>query len=212
MSIAAAPMRAYHKIMGWIRQLYERTLQLSEHPKATWWLALISFAESSFFPIPPDVMLLPMCLANRDRAYRIAGICTLASVLGGLFGYLLGFFFFDTVGVAILEFYGAMDKYNTFKNWYAQYGMAVVFIAGFTPIPYKVVTITAGVFHFSILPFLLLSFASRGLRFAIEAWVVKRFGEPAVRFIDKYFDKLTLLAAVLFIGGFLAIKWLVPSH
>ncbi|CAM2008160.1 YqaA family protein [Acanthopleuribacter pedis] len=211
MTTAPPPTNLYGRIMGWIRSLYDRTLALAEKPMATWWLALISFAESSFFPIPPDVMLMPMCLAQRDKAFRIAAICTVASVLGGLFGYALGYFFFEFIGQPILHLYGAQGKFETFQAWYEAYGSWVIFAAGVSPIPYKVITITAGVSHFSILPFIIISAISRGLRFFLVAGIVKAFGEPAVQFIDRYFDKLTLAAVILFIGGFVAIKFLLPA-
>ncbi len=204
------PQNPYQRLMGWIRALYDRTLSLAERPTATWWLALISFAESSFFPIPPDVMLMPMCLMQRQKALRLAAICTVASVFGGLFGYALGYFFFDYLGMPILAMYGAEAKYETFQLWYEKHGPLVIFAAGFSPIPYKVITITAGVSHFNLLLFVLISALSRGLRFFIVAGVVKMFGEPAIQFIDRYFDKLTLLAVILFIGGFLAVKFLMP--
>lgn len=210
MATAAPADNLYRRIMGWIRALYDRTLALAEKPMATWWLAVISFAESSFFPIPPDVMLMPMCLTQRAKAFRLAGICTLASVLGGLFGYALGYFFFEFIGVPILNLYGAHGKFETFKTWYETYGSWVIFAAGVSPIPYKVITITAGVSQFDLIPFILISAVSRGLRFFLVAGIVKIFGEPAVQFIDKYFDKLTLLAVILFIGGFAAVKWLMP--
>lgn len=198
-------------IFRWIRNLYDRTLQLSQHPKAELWLGIISFAESSFFPIPPDVMLLPMCLTNKDKALRYALVCTIASVLGGLFGYVIGVYAFDWLAQPILEFYGIVDKYEHFKTWYDSQGAIVVFIAGFTPIPYKVVTITAGVFQFSLPLFVALSCASRGLRFGIEAFLIQKFGEPAMVFIDRHFDKLTVLGTILLIGGFVVVKFLLPS-
>ena len=194
----------------WVRGLYDKTLTLSQHPKAIYWLAAISFVESSVFPIPPDVMLLPMCLANRKRALMIGLVCTLASVLGGLFGYAIGYFAFDTLGQPVLAFYGVAEKYELFQTWYGQYGTLVTFVAGLSPIPYKVVTISAGVFHFPLWSFILFSFLSRGLRFMIEAWIIKQFGEPAMKFVDRHFEVLTIVGAVLFIGGFIAIKFLLP--
>lgn len=196
--------------LRWIRALYDKTLRLAEHPKAVYWLAAVSFAESSFFPIPPDVVLLPLCLAHRERAFLLAGVCTGASLLGGLLGYAIGAFAFDAVGAPILGFYGIVDSYQQFQAWYAQNGSIMVFIAGFTPIPYKVITLSAGVFRFSLPEFLLLSLLSRGLRFGLEAWIVFRFGDPALVFIDRHFNKLTLIAAVLFVGGFIALKFLFP--
>lgn len=195
---------------AWLHSLYHRILLLSGHPKAEGWLAGISFVESSIFPIPPDVLLLPMCLANRARAFRYALVCTIASVLGGLLGYAIGVFAYDTVGHAILELYGISEKYEMFREWYIAYGAIMVFIAGFTPIPYKVITISAGVFGFNLGVFIVLSLASRGLRFVLEAFLIWRFGEPAMAFIEKHFNKLTILGAVLLVGGFLILKIFLP--
>ena len=197
-------------LFKWIRALYDKTLKLADHPQAIYWLAFISFVESSFFPIPPDVLLLPLCLANRQKAFLYASVCTGASILGGLLGYGIGFYFFDTLGLPIIEFYGAAGKYDLFQEWYRAYGSIMVVVAGFTPIPYKVITISAGVFKFPIIEFLVLSIASRGLRFAIEAWVVKKWGEPALDLIDKHFNKLTLIAGILLVGGFLVLKFFLP--
>jgi membrane protein YqaA with SNARE-associated domain len=193
----------------WIRKLYDQTLELSKHPKSGRWLAIVSFAESSFFPIPPDVMLLPMCMANRDKAVRLALICTIASVLGGLFGYAIGYFAFDTIGRAIIEFYGAGEKYEQLQNWYDEQGALVVFLAGFTPIPYKVITVSAGVFQFNLLSFMILSFASRGARFLMVALAIKFFGEPAMKIIDKHFDLLTIVGGILLVGGFIVLKFMI---
>lgn len=190
----------------WIRKCYDQVLALSERPRAVWWLAAISFAESSFFPIPPDVLLLPVCLAHRRASFRIAAVCTIASALGGLFGYALGFYFFDSIGEAIISAYGAMDQYEAFKGLYDEHGSVVVFAAGFSPIPYKVITITAGVFQFPLLPFLVLSVISRGLRFFLLAGLVKWLGEVAIAFVDQHFEKLTIVGTLLLIGGFVAFK------
>ena len=195
----------------WIRGLYDKTLALSKHPQAIYWLALISFLESSIFPIPPDVLLLPILLANRERAFRIASICTLASIAGGAMGYLIGMYGFDVLGKPILEFYGAMDRYAQFQQWYDEFGGIMVFIAGLTPIPYKVITISSGLFEFNFLMFLLLSLASRGFRFGLEALIIRKYGEQAIVLIDRHFNKLTILGGVLFVGGFLVIK-LFFSH
>ena len=194
-----------------VRRLYDRTLALSAHPRAGIWLGVISFAESSFFPIPPDVMLLPMCLSNRKKALYFAGLCTAASLFGGLFGYAIGLFAFDTVGQGILQFYGIVGQFERFQDWFTEYGSLVVFLAGFSPIPYKVITISSGVFHFPVWQFLLMSFLSRGLRFGAEALIIQRFGNPAMAFIDRHFNTLTVVGAVLLIGGFIAVKWLMPD-
>lgn len=193
----------------WLRNLYKKVLELSSHPKAPYYLAGISFLESSIFPIPPDVLLLPLCLARREKAFHMALICTVASVLGGIFGYILGFYAFGAVGEPILNFYGVMEKYESFTAWYQEQGAWVVFIAGFTPIPYKVITLSAGVFHFNFLVFVLLSVASRGLRFGIEATLVYYMGDKALTFIDDHFNKLTIIGGLLFVGGFFVLKWVM---
>lgn len=194
----------------WIRKLYDRVLALSAHPKAMWWLGLISFIESSFFPIPPDVLLLPMCLSDRKKAMLSALVCTLASVLGGLLGYAIGALFFDSIGQGILAFYGIEGKFEKFQEWYALYGGVMVFVAGLTPIPYKVITISTGVFGFSIPQFVILSLLSRGIRFFAEALIVKFLGEPALVFVDKHFNKLTILGSILLVGGFVIFKYIMP--
>lgn len=199
-------------IFRWARQIYDRTLQLSGHRHAPRWLAAISFAESSFFLIPPDVLLIPMCLANRKRAFFLALLCTAASVIGGVVGYLIGAFAFESIGMPILEFYGVMEKYALLQQWYEEWGGVIVFVAGLTPIPYKVITISSGVFHFNILPFLIFSLAARGLRFFAEAALIWKFGEPAVALIDKHFEKIAVASALLLIGGFVLVKFLIPEH
>ena len=196
-------------IFKWIRALYDKVLSLSSHPKAAWWLAIISFAESSFFPIPPDVLLLPVCLANRKRALFLAGVCTVASIAGGLVGYMIGAYAFESIGQGILDFYSAGEHYDKLQVWYSEYGSVMVFIAGLTPIPYKVITISSGVFQYPLVPFLVMSLGSRGLRFGIEALIIMKFGEPAMSFIDKHFNKLTILGGILLVGGFLAVKLLL---
>ncbi|MCB9397601.1 MAG: DedA family protein [Acidobacteria bacterium] len=195
-------------MFAWIRKLYDWTLGLASRPTAIYWLGAVSFAESSFFPIPPDLMIIPMCLANRERTAKIVTVATLASILGGLFGYWIGFYAFDSIGVPILNFYGAMDKYDQFQHYFDLYGAIMIVVAGFSPIPYKVITISAGVFHFPIGLFFLLSFASRGCRFALEGVLLWFFGQKAQTMIDKHFNKLTIVAAVLLVGGFVAVKWI----
>lgn len=176
------------------------------------WLAAISFMESSFFPIPPDLMILPMGLANRSKVWKIVFVATLFSVLGGIFGYLLGTFAFDSIGKGILSFYGAMDHYATFQEWFNTYGLIIIVVAGLTPIPYKVITISAGVFQFPILPFILLSILSRGIRFAIEGVILWFFADRAKVIIEKHFEKLTILGTILLVGGFVVVKWVLGSQ
>lgn len=145
----------------------------------------VAFIESSFFPIPPDVMLIPMVLAAPAKAWRIAGIATAASVLGGAFGYAIGVFFFDLIARPILTFYGYMHQFDVFKDYYHEWGAWIVFGAGITPFPYKVITIASGVVHLDFAVFMLASVVARGMRFYLVAWLLKKYGEPMKDYIEK---------------------------
>jgi membrane protein YqaA with SNARE-associated domain len=191
-----------------LRQLYHWTLKLARHRHANIWLAFIAFIESSFFPIPPDVLLIPMALANRARAFFYAFICTFASVAGGLGGYFIGHFLFDAIGKKILAIYGYESQFATLQEWYQIWGWWIVFAAGFTPLPYKVFTIASGVVGMNPWSFTLASIVSRGGRFFLEAILLWRYGAPIQTFIERYLGLLTLAAFALLIGGFLALKWL----
>lgn len=192
-----------------LRRLYDWTIHLSAHPHAIWALAIISFVESSVFPIPPDALLIPMVLAARERAWRIAAVCTLASVLGGLLGYAIGFFLFDEFGRALLEFYGYLDKFETFRASYNEWGGWIVFGAGLTPFPYKVITIASGVTHLDLVTFTVASILARGLRFFLVAGLLWKFGPPMRRFIEKRLGLLTVIFFVLLLGGFLVLRYAV---
>lgn len=191
-----------------IRPLYDWTMRLAGHRRANWALAAISFIESSFFPIPPDVMLMPMVLANRRQAWRIATICTIASVLGGFAGYAIGFFLFETVGQAIIDFYGAAEKFESFQAGYNEHGAWAVFIFALTFFPYKVITITSGVTALSLAAFFVASVIGRGLRFFVVAGLLWKYGEPIQGFIEKRLNLLFVLFVVLLVGGFAALKLL----
>ena len=192
-----------------LRSLYERTLAAAGHRHATRWLALVSFIESSVFPIPPDVMLVPMVLADRERWIRIAAVCTLTSVAGGMVGYAIGLFLFDTIGQALLDFYGYGAKFASFGERYNEWGAWIVFGAGVTPFPYKVITIASGVTRLDLLVFVIASVMARGLRFFIVCGLLWKFG-PAIRgFLEKHLGPLTILFFVLLIGGFVALKYLM---
>jgi membrane protein YqaA with SNARE-associated domain len=173
------------------RALYNWTLRLARHRHAIPAMAAISFAESSFFPIPPDVMLVPMVLARRSQAYLIATVCTVASVAGGLFGYAIGYFLYDSVGVWLVDLYGMHDAAAEYRSWYGEYGAWVILIKGLTPIPFKLVTIASGLAHFNLGLFVLLAAITRGVRFFVMAALLKRYGEPIERFID---ERLTLVS------------------
>ena len=192
-----------------LRRAYDKTMELAAHRNAPWALAGVSFIESSVFPIPPDVMLIPMVLAERRKAWLFAAICTIASVLGGIFGYLIGYFLFETIGQAILSFYGYMDAFESFAKRYNDYGAWIVFIAGVTPFPYKVITIASGVTQLNFLVFMLASVAARGLRFFVVAGLLYWFGPPIKKFIEDYLGTLSILFVVLLIGGFVLIKYVM---
>ena len=191
-----------------LRGLYDWTMALAARPHAIWALAIIAFVESSVFPIPPDVLLLPMVLAARAKAWRIAAVCTVASVAGGLAGYGIGFGLYESLGRPIIEFYGYADKYATFQSYYNEWGAWIVFGAGLTPIPYKVFTIASGVTHLDVVVFTVASLISRGLRFFLVAGLLWYFGEPIRIFIERHLGKLTILFFVILLGGFAAIKFL----
>jgi membrane protein YqaA with SNARE-associated domain len=192
-----------------LRRLYDWTMGLAAHHHALYWLAALTFAESSFFPIPPEAMLIPMVLARPDQAWRIVATCTIASVLGGVAGYGIGALAYEGVGKPIIEFYGAGGKFETFQGWYREWGAWIVAAGGFTPIPYKVVTIASGVADLDLVTFTIASVLSRGARFLIVAALLWRFGDPIRNFVEA---RLALLATVFFVMlflGFAVIKFLI---
>jgi len=192
-----------------LHRLYMRTLALAAAPRAPWWLAVVAFVESSFFPIPPDALLIPMVLARPDRAWRFAAICTVASVLGGALGYAIGYFVFDALMHLPLAhtLFGA-DPLGSFQAWYARWGLAVILIKGLTPIPYKIVTIASGAAHFDFAVFMLASLITRGARFFAVAALLHLYG-PAIRdFIERRLTLVTSMAAAGIVGGFLVLKLL----
>jgi membrane protein YqaA with SNARE-associated domain len=190
-----------------IRKLYDWTMSLAARPKALHALGAISFAESSFFPVPPDVLLIPMVLARRDRAWLIAMVCTSASVIGGILGYAIGYYLFATIGQAVIDFYGLQDTALKFHDWYRDFGLYVILIKGLTPIPYKIVTIMSGAASFDIWVFIAASTLTRGFRFFIEAGLLRRYGEPIREFIEKRLNLLFFLFLAVLIGGFIALKY-----
>ncbi len=190
-----------------LRRLYDWTMALSAHPKALWALAAVSFVESSFFPIPPDALLIPMALAKPARAWRIALVCTVSSVVGGMFGYAIGYFAFEAIGRPMLELYGYGSKFAEFRDWYNAWGAWAVFIAGLTPFPYKVITILSGVTALDLAVFTIASVLARGLRFYLVAALLWWFGEPIRIFIEKRLGLLTVLFCVLLVGGFVVARY-----
>ena len=193
---------------GLIQACYDYMLKLAGNDNAVYYLAVVSFIESSFFPIPPDIMLIPMVLAMPRKAYRIAAVATAASVIGGYFGYLIGVYAFDLIAKPLLTFYGYMQQFDVFKGYYHKWGAWIVFGAGITPFPYKVITIASGVVHLNIWVFGLASIVARGIRFFLIAWLLKKYGAPMKIFIDKHLGKLSILFLLLLIGGFACIKLL----
>ena len=185
--------------------LYEKVMQWVVHRHAQWYLVGLSFAESSFFPIPPDVMLAPMALATPKRALYFAGITTLASVVGGMLGYLIGVYAFDVI-TPILQSAGYWDRYLVAQDWFSEWGVYAVFIAGFSPIPYKVFTIAAGALSMAFLPFVLASFVGRGLRFYLVASLMMWGGEKMETMLRKYVDVLGWLMIVTIVGLYLILK------
>jgi membrane protein YqaA with SNARE-associated domain len=190
-----------------LHRLYQRVLALAADPRAPWYLAGIAFAEASFFPIPPDALLIPMALARPDRAMRLALICTIASVTGGALGYLIGYALFEAVAGPILRVYGYGPQFEAFKHLYAQWGLWVILIKGLTPIPYKIVTIASGAAAFSFPVFMAASAATRGARFFLLALLLRRFGTPVRDFIERRLTLVTSLLAIGIVGGFLLLKF-----
>jgi membrane protein YqaA with SNARE-associated domain len=192
----------------WLHGLYEWTMAQAAAPYALWMLALVAFIESSVFPIPPDVLLIPMVLAMRERAWLIASVCTMASVAGGFLGYAIGALLFETIGRSILEFYGYVDQFAEFQASYNKWGAWIVFFAGLTPFPYKVITIASGVTGLDLATFGIASVFGRGMRFFMVAALLWYVGPPVRRFIEANLGWLTIAFFALLFGGFLAIKLL----
>ena len=190
-----------------LKPLYDWTMAKARGPQAERALAVVSFAESSFFPIPPDVMLVPMVLANRDRAFRIAAICTVASVLGGLVGYAIGYFLYETVGRWVLELYHYEEAYERFRAAFAEWGLWIILIKGLTPIPYKLVTIASGSVAFNLAVFIAASVVTRAARFYLVAALLWRFGPPIRDFIERRLQLVMWAFLIALVGGFVAVKY-----
>lgn len=191
------------------RRLYNWVISLAASPYAVWALAAVSFTESSFFPVPPDVLLLPMALSRPDKALFYAGVCTISSVLGGLAGYAIGAMLYDSVGQWLIAAYGYGDNVEAFRQAYAQYGEWIILLKGITPIPYKLVTITSGFAGYDIFWFMVLSLITRGLRFYILAGLMHRYGNPMRSFIENHFGLVLGLLAFFVIAGFAAVKFII---
>jgi membrane protein YqaA with SNARE-associated domain len=192
-----------------LRRLYNWTLRLAAGPRAALALVLVAFAESSFFPIPPDVILVPMVLANRRRAWWLAALCTLSSTLGGVLGYMIGFLLYDSVGAWLIHLYGYESAMESFRAMYAEWGPWIIVLKGLTPIPYKIVTITAGFAGYNFPLFVVLSLFTRAARFFIVAWLLRRYGEPIRHFIETRLELVTMCLLVMVIGGFVLAKYVI---
>jgi membrane protein YqaA with SNARE-associated domain len=191
-----------------LRPLYNWTMRLAESRHAVKALGAISFAESSFFPIPPDVVLVPVVLANRDQAFRIAAWCTFTSVLGGMLGYAIGALLYDSVGHWLISLYGYGEKLEAFRAAYREWGAWIILIKGLTPIPYKLVTIASGLAGYDFRLFVILSVITRGVRFFVIAGLLKYYGEPIRAFIEKRLELVTIIFLVVLVLGFVAVKYL----
>jgi membrane protein YqaA with SNARE-associated domain len=192
-----------------LRRLYDWTMGLAARPAALAWLGAVSFLESSFFPIPPDVMLVPMVLARREQWIRIATVCTVTSVVGGFFGYAIGLFLFESLGQLILKAYGLAGRFEELRHLFDAWGAWIILVKGMTPIPYKLITIAAGVFRFDLATFAICSIATRGARFFLVAALLYWVGEPIREFIERRLTLVTTLFVVGLVGGFVVVKWLI---
>lgn len=192
-----------------LRRLYDWVLSWADRPGGPAALFGLAAAESVFFPVPPDVLLVPMCLGKPRRALRFALLCTAGSVVGGVLGYWVGFTLYQSVGEWILDLYGYHDVYRRVGELYRENLVVALGAAGFTPIPYKVFTIAAGGFAVSLPAFLVISAVSRGARFFLVAGLLRVFGRPVREFIERWFNLLSLLFAVLVIAGFVVLRWVV---
>jgi|TARA_B110000263_G_scaffold56915_1_gene48548 membrane protein YqaA with SNARE-associated domain len=206
--------------MNFIKKLYAWVLSWADKPNGNKFLAILSFSEASFFPIPPDVLLIPLCLGNRNKAYRFAFTCSLFSILGAILGFYIGkVLWWNTPGIEYSYLANTFFNYvpginvngfNNIKAMYSEWNFWIVFTAGFTPIPFKLITISAGTFNINFFMFVIASILSRSARFFIVASLIKVFGEPIEEFIEKYFNLLAIIFTALLIGGFIFIKFLIP--
>jgi len=192
-----------------LRKLYDWVLHWAETPYGSWALFLLAFCESSFFPIPPDVLLIALAVAIPRRSFRYAMICSAGSVLGGCLGYLIGWQFMAGIGERIIAFYGLTPKIDYIQSLYIAYDAWAIGIAGFTPIPYKVFTISAGAFHINFMVFVIASLVSRSARFFLVGGLIYIFGPKIQVFIDKYFNVLAVAFTVLLVAGFVVIKFVI---
>ena len=192
-----------------LQRAYDWTMRMAAHRRASHALFWVAFAESSFFPIPPDAMLIPMVVANRAKAWTYATICTIGSVLGGVIGYAIGYFLYETLGQWVINAYGLAREFDSYRALYNEWGLWIILIKGMTPIPYKLVTIASGAAAFSFWVFVAASILTRGLRFFAVAGLLYWFGEPIREFIERRLTLVTTVFVVSLVGGFVVIKYLI---
>ena len=191
-----------------LRRLYDWCIAAADKPYAVWILGMVSFAESSFFPVPPDVMLIPMSLAQPRKAWLFALVCTITSVAGGVLGYAIGALLYDSIGGWIIQLYGYGNKMDAFRESYAEWGAMIILIKGMTPIPYKLVTISLGFAGYNLFLFIVLSIITRGARFFLLAFLLNRYGPQAREIIEKRLGFWVTIGAVGLVLGFVVVYWL----
>jgi membrane protein YqaA with SNARE-associated domain len=192
-----------------LRRLYDWCIAAAGKPHASWIMGAVSFVESSFFPVPPDAMLIPMALARPDRAYFYAALCTVTSVMGGVLGYFIGAYLYDSVGLWLMQLYGYGSKIDAFREAYAHLGTWIILLKGLTPIPYKIVTIASGFAGYPFVPFVLLSFIARGTRFFAVAFLLNRYGPQARKMLEERLGFWVSVSAAVLILGVVAAVYLV---
>jgi membrane protein YqaA with SNARE-associated domain len=193
-----------------LRRLYDWCIAAASKPYAAWIMGIVSFVESSFFPVPPDAMLVPMALARPDKAYFFATICTLSSVAGGMLGYAIGYFLYESVGLWLMHLYGYGGKIEAFRQAYVEWGTWIILLKGLTPIPYKIVTITSGFAGYNIWLFIGFSIVARGMRFYFEGLILNRYGARVREVIEKRLTFWVMVAVAVLIAGFIVVVYL-PS-
>lgn len=191
-----------------LRRLYNWCIDAAGKPYASWIMGVVSFAESSFFPVPPDVMLVPMSLARPDRAYFYATLCTVTSVAGGLLGYFIGAYLYESIGLWLIQLYGYGSNIEAFREAYREWGAWIILLKGMTPIPYKIVTIASGFTNYPLLPFILLSFIARGMRFYIVAFLLNRYGVRVRVILEERLELWVGLGAIILVAGIIGAAYL----
>ena len=191
-----------------LRRLYDWCIAAASKPYAAWIMGIVSFVESSFFPVPPDAMLVPMALARPDKAYFFATICTLSSVAGGMLGYAIGYFLYESVGLWLMHLYGYGGKMEAFRQAYVEWGTWIILLKGLTPIPYKIVTIASGFTGYPFIPFVLLSIVARGMRFFLVAFLIHRYGPQARAIIEERLGIWVTIRSVTLLVGIVAAVYL----